>query len=293
MLSLLGPLITGGSSLLGGLFGADAARSGAKRAARSQLKASMKNMRYQKEFAKHGIRWRVKDAEKAGIHPLAAVGAQTTSFSPSFVGAGDGGEAAAGASLAAGIAGMGQGVGRAVEAYADEQTRTANNAYLARMQKLQLENMSLQNAALASNIAMRTQPGHPPAMQSPSSRYLVDGQASSGSSNLVQDTPVTRLASDPDKQYQEAGAVTDKGWLRTQDGYAVTKSKDAMDRMDDDWWGSFTHAVRNRITPGFTGNLQASGPFKLRPGYYWMNNPITDNWWVTDGQGNEVKNYKP
>ena len=38
-----------------------------------------------KQFAKRGIQWRVHDAKKAGLHPLAALGAQTTSFSPSFV----------------------------------------------------------------------------------------------------------------------------------------------------------------------------------------------------------------
>lgn len=43
------------------------------------------NIAYQKEFAKHGIQWRVEDAKNAGIHPLAAIGAQTTSFTPSLI----------------------------------------------------------------------------------------------------------------------------------------------------------------------------------------------------------------
>lgn len=44
------------------------------------------NYQQQKEFAQHGIRWRVKDAKAAGLHPLAALGAQTTSFSPMAIG---------------------------------------------------------------------------------------------------------------------------------------------------------------------------------------------------------------
>jgi len=43
--------------------------------ARSQIKA-------QKQFAKKGIQWRVKDAKAAGLHPLYALGAQIPSFSP-------------------------------------------------------------------------------------------------------------------------------------------------------------------------------------------------------------------
>jgi len=40
----------------------------------------------QKQFAQHGIRWKVEDAIKAGLHPLAALGVQTASFSPVSVG---------------------------------------------------------------------------------------------------------------------------------------------------------------------------------------------------------------
>ncbi|AZL83011.1 DNA pilot protein [Apis mellifera associated microvirus 46] len=36
----------------------------------------------QKEFAKMGIRWRVADAKAAGLHPLAAIGAVGSSYSP-------------------------------------------------------------------------------------------------------------------------------------------------------------------------------------------------------------------
>lgn len=45
-----------------------------------------KNADLQKTFAKMGVQWRVNDAKKAGIHPLAALGAQTFSGSPISVG---------------------------------------------------------------------------------------------------------------------------------------------------------------------------------------------------------------
>lgn len=53
---------------------------------RATANANRQNIEFQKEFAKHGIQWKVEDAKQAGIHPLAALGAQTVSFSPSVVG---------------------------------------------------------------------------------------------------------------------------------------------------------------------------------------------------------------
>lgn len=43
------------------------------------------NYNAQKEFAQMGIRWKVADAKAAGIHPLYALGANTVSFSPSYI----------------------------------------------------------------------------------------------------------------------------------------------------------------------------------------------------------------
>lgn len=69
-----GSLISSGSSLLGGLLG--------RSSARSQNRA---NEALQREFAQHGIRWKVEDAKAAGLHPLAAIGAQGASYSPATV----------------------------------------------------------------------------------------------------------------------------------------------------------------------------------------------------------------
>lgn len=64
---MIGAIASIGSSLLGGLFG----RSAAKRQAALQ-----------REFAQKGIQWRVADAKKAGIHPLAALGSPGASYTP-------------------------------------------------------------------------------------------------------------------------------------------------------------------------------------------------------------------
>lgn len=41
-----------------------------------------RNVALQREFANNGIRWKVEDAKRAGIHPLYALGSQPASFSP-------------------------------------------------------------------------------------------------------------------------------------------------------------------------------------------------------------------
>ncbi len=50
----------------------------------ADVKNNRKNIAYQKEFAQSGIQWRTDDARAAGVHPLFAMGANTTSFQPGF-----------------------------------------------------------------------------------------------------------------------------------------------------------------------------------------------------------------
>ena len=67
------PAILGSAAI-----GAGASIYGTKR---SEAMAE-KNMAQQERFARQGIRWRVEDARAAGLHPLYAIGANTTQFSP-------------------------------------------------------------------------------------------------------------------------------------------------------------------------------------------------------------------
>lgn len=62
-----GALIGAGSSILGGLMGRDSASSQQRRA-----------IDLQREFAQHGIQWKVEDAQRAGVHPVYALGASTS-----------------------------------------------------------------------------------------------------------------------------------------------------------------------------------------------------------------------
>lgn len=136
---MIGSLISAGASLLGGLFGS-----------KSQSKANEANIRLQKDLARKGIQWRVEDANKAGVHPLYAIGAPTATPGPLAVGD---------TSLGQGIANAGQDIGRAVSAYGTKADRKSQAALSA----LQIERAGLENQLLASQIRLTNQAGNPPA----------------------------------------------------------------------------------------------------------------------------------
>lgn len=114
-------------SLVGGLLGKDAARD-----------AAGINRDMQRQFAQYGIRWKVDDAKAAGIHPLAALGASTHSFSPVFQGDN---------SLGEGLARAGQDISRSIEA-----TRTQRERDLAR--SAQDAAMQVQARESAARVSM-------------------------------------------------------------------------------------------------------------------------------------------
>lgn len=179
--------------MLGALIGAGASLAATHLNNKSQEKANARaeaqnqqNIALQKEFAQSGIQWKVKDAEAAGVHPLFALGAQTTSFSPTSVGGG--------ASDFSGLADAGQNIGRAIDA-----TRSTPASALAlQLGKIQLEGASLDNdlkrTQLASAIATNM-PAHP-GLPGPFTRHSVDGQGDSGSTDPTL-TPAQHMLRQP------------------------------------------------------------------------------------------------
>lgn len=73
-------------NLLGGLgeiFGLDQSKRADAKNRKFQWKVLQEQLKYQREFAQHGMRWRVEDAKAAGLHPLSVLGAQgLPSYSP-------------------------------------------------------------------------------------------------------------------------------------------------------------------------------------------------------------------
>lgn len=109
-------------NIAGALIGKDSARN-----------AAGLNRDMQREFAQKGIRWKVEDAKAAGLHPLAALGASTSSFAPVFQGD----------SLGQAIAQSGQDISRAQQA-----TRTAQ-------ERREVEQAAAAQQAIANDRAGR------------------------------------------------------------------------------------------------------------------------------------------
>jgi len=117
--------------MLGALLGA----AGSIGSALLGNSAASKQAKLQKQFAKNAIQWKVADAEKAGIHPLYALGANTVSYSPVSVGTPD-------------LGAMGQDIGQAIDRVANPSEK-AGGALAA----LTLERAGLENDLLRAQIA--------------------------------------------------------------------------------------------------------------------------------------------
>lgn len=166
---MLGEIVSGIGSLVGGLFGK-----------KSADKANRQNIQLQKDFAQKGIQWKVADAKKAGVHPLAALGANTVSYSPSTVGS---------TALGEGISQFGQDIGRAVNAGSTSDQRASHvqsQILQEQLKGLQLDNAGkmLQNAGTASVLRRSAMVGPPmpsasgvtnTGMAGQSSNYIVGG----------------------------------------------------------------------------------------------------------------------
>lgn len=76
--STFGPIGT----VAGGVIGALGSVAGGLIGSSSQKKLTRANIDLQRDFARHGISWRVQDAKEAGLHPLAALGSFPSSASP-------------------------------------------------------------------------------------------------------------------------------------------------------------------------------------------------------------------
>lgn len=111
-------------------------------------KSAKKDRELQKDAMQEGIRWKVADAKAAGIHPIYALGAP--SFSPSPVGTG-------------GVDTAFANMGASLDDMMNKRKTGAVDGATARMEALTLENASLQNDLLRTQIRKANAPGLPPA----------------------------------------------------------------------------------------------------------------------------------
>ncbi len=150
------------------------------------------NFDWQQTMAKHGIKMRVEDAKSAGVHPLYALGANTPSSYPvqSIQGGRSGGM-------------PGQNIGRSQMATMTKEERAAR-----------LENQTLQNDLLKTQINAANNPPMPPAR------------------GTTAELP------------PEASLTPD-----TTGGYQINPSINTSQSQQNDRWGQWSWFMRNRLQP--------------------------------------------
>lgn len=122
----------------------------------------------QAKFARNAIQWKVKDAQKAGVHPLYALGAPTMNYSPVSVGG------------MSNFADAGQDIGRAIGAGMPREGQAAAlTGFDEAVQSKTLTKFDLENELLKGQIMlMNQQLLSKPAL--PGGPHRMPGQASSG-----------------------------------------------------------------------------------------------------------------
>lgn len=208
-----------GAKLVGGYMSSQQQKDAQK----AQLALAQNEYEHQKEFAQNGISWKVRDALAAGIHPLAALGASTQSYSTQAFNMPT--ESAMGKALAE----SGQSIGRAVNATMTSPQR--NSAAAKAEEALTLERGQLENDLLrtkiASATAQLTQAGGNPAMPSPTRRKMIDGQGN------TPDLPIgeKKKPGDRPKLYM--------GGQRVETNPNTSNAEEYEDRYGDDGPGSW------------------------------------------------------
>lgn len=262
--SVIGSAIGAVGSIAGGILGANSAQN-----------VAGLNYEAQKEFAQNGIRWKVEDAKRAGIHPLYALGASTQGYSPSGGYTGDYGIADAAAHL-------GQGFERAQQAKMTKEEREKQDVRDAIQDMAALEDLNqkrrmndaqirLADSEIFRNFALSTnalrQSGLPPAMPG-GPGGVIPGQGESYATG--QTTPeisevVTSAAGLPSVQ---AGSPPDARFYSTATGRAPLPTEESGDAMDAAFGAGIQWSFRNNILPYLANFFPINDPHRRDGEYY-------------------------
>lgn len=264
------------------------ARQDARNANAVALQQANVDRQIQRDFAQHGVQWRVQDARASGIHPLAALGMQGVSPSPITVGsqvAQPGSPPGAGSFSAAqgvapqlssnnfagqGLANAGQDISRAMSAVASstERNREVENAQTV----LGLENLQLQNRLLSAQIARTRGASIGPGNPIPGGSRSISGQ---GDTREVVHVPLQATRGAAGNPSVEGGSIPDIGFSTTGGGsVAVVPGEKMAERQEDDIYSQTAWAIRNRLGPSMWLNYNPPQHIPLEAGKKWWFNPF-------------------
>ena len=213
------------ASLVGGLFNAGAQRIQRNR----ERRQAALNRSDQYYFANNAISMRAADARRAGIHPLAALGANTMSFNNVVGSTSNAGQA---------ISETGQNIDRAVAAYQNKGERDLNLAIAAENLKTAKINNEIAETKLAS-----------------------DKQRLRQSQTPVIVKPVERIASDGSLN-QEAGSHSQLSFINTGTGLRPVPSEINKERIEDDFIQQTVNTVDMYASPIVAPHTSKPDPAK-------------------------------
>lgn len=261
----LGSIVSAVGSIAGGILGANSA----------QNVAGM-NYEAQKEFAQNGIRWKVEDAKRAGIHPLYALGASTQGYSPSGGYTGDYG-------ISDAAAHFGQGYERAQQAKMTKEERDKQDVRDAIQDMAALEDLNqkrrlndaqirLANSEIFRNFALSTnalrKTGLPPAMPG-GLGGVIAGQGNSYATGQTTPEISSVVTSEKGTPSVQAGSPPDVRFYRTlSGGRAPLPTEDASDAMDAALGAGLQWSFRNNLVPWLANFFPINDPHRL-PGEYY------------------------
>lgn len=240
--------------------------------AHQQMAMAERNEAFQRQLATQGIRMRVADAEAAGLHPLAALGASGASggFGPASI---SGGSDYQPSRVGHGLQNMGQEISRAMMAGATREERE--------YKKLQLQNMRTQNEMQNLDLIQRRNSmglNNPPGS-------ATDGLGSSlmpGQDNRVTLVPKKITRSGRYDKSIEAGSVRGSTFYFTPGGgLAPVISNDLSEPLEDDIIGKTMWNARYYGSHPFRGaNVPpTSREYPLPSGYsHWKWIPWLAEW---------------
>lgn len=204
----------------------------------------------QKEFAQMGVRWKVADAEAAGLHPLAALGATGASYTPATLSGG------ADHSMSDMVRGLGQDIGRASAAVQTDEQRQMSALQLSSA-KADLDGKLIDNQIRARELQKLQGPSFPSA--SPGTDWGSNGNVSAMSVGK----PLQRTNTSKEGPWMEGAHVADVGWARTKTGVAPIPSSDVKERIEDQFIPETMWAIRNQISPNWGGGTKP--PMSMLP----------------------------
>lgn len=261
----LGSIVSAVGSIAGGILGANSA----------QNVAGM-NYEAQKEFAQNGIRWKVEDAKRAGIHPLYALGASTQGYSPTAGYTGDFG-------ISDAAAHFGQGYERAQQAKMTKEERDKQDVRDAIQDMAALEDLNqkrrmndaqirLANSEIFRNFALSTnalrKSGLPPAMPG-GLGGVIAGQGNSYATGQTTPEISSVVTSEKGTPSVQAGSPPDVRFYRTlSGGRAPLPTEDAGDAMDAALGAGLQWSFRNNLVPWLANFFPINDPHRL-PGEYY------------------------